>query len=157
MSNINDQNSQYNKMYSNGILTSLQLPKKRSKGCVWFLIIFLGFTVISIAVLSIVFFLNATNIFSNLGRYALKPTMKAINSDVLPVERTEFSNAYLKIFEHIEEKGITDIEPWTINAMTNLATSAKDHKISREECTAFIKLVDNESNFVTNKLGNKND
>ncbi len=40
MSNLNDNNSQNTKMYSNGILTSLLLPKKRSNGCVWFRINF---------------------------------------------------------------------------------------------------------------------
>jgi len=154
MSNLNDNNSQNTKMYSNGILTSLLLPKKRSSGCFWFLVVFLGFTVGATVALSIIFFLNATKIFSNIGRYALRPTMQAINSDVLPIERTEFSNAYIKIFDHIDEKGITDIDPWTITAMTNLATSAKDHKISREESIAFVKLVENESNTVTNKQEN---
>jgi len=154
MPKLNEHNSQHSIMYSNGILTSLILPRKRS-GCMWFTIIFLSCTLVAVVILSIVLFLNASKIFSNLGRYALTPTMQAIDSDVSPEERTEFSNAYIKIFAHIEERGITALEPWTINAMTNLATSAKDHKISREECVVFIELVENGSHSVTNKSGTK--
>jgi hypothetical protein len=156
MSNQNNKNIPQNvKVYSNGILTSLLLPRKQSKGCVWFIIAFTCFTLAAVAILSIVFFVNASKIFSNIGRYALTPTMQAIDSDVPPADRAEFSNAYIKIFNHIEEKGITGIEPWSVNAMTNLAASAKDHKISSNECAAFIELVEKGSNNVTNKSGIK--
>jgi len=151
MSNQINNSSQNIKVYSNGILTSLLLPRKRSKGCMWFVIAFVCFTVVAGTILSIVLFVNASKIFSNIGRYALTPTMQAIDSDVPKIERVEFSNAYVKIFNHIEEKGITGIEPWSINAMTNLAASAKDHKISRNECAVFIDLVKNGYNSVTNK------
>jgi len=151
MSNQINNNSQNVKVYSNGILTSLLLPRKRSKGCIWFVIAFACFTAAAGTILSIVFFVNASKIFSNIGRYALTPTMQAINSDVPQSERAEFSNAYVKIFDHIEEKGITGIEPWSINAMTNLAASAKDHKITQNECSVFIGLVEKGCNSVTNK------
>ena len=154
MSKLNEHNFQHAKMYANGILTSLILPRKRN-GCMWFTIVFLSCTFVALVILSVVLFLNASKIFSNLGRYALTPTMQAIDSDVSPEERTDFSNAYIKIFAHIEKKGITALEPWTVNAMTNLAASAKDHKISREECAVFITLVENGSHSVTNKSGTK--
>ena len=154
MSKLNEHNFQHAKMYANGILTSLILPRKRS-GCMWFTIIFLSCTLVAVVILSVVLFMNASKIFSNLGRYALTPTMQAIDSDVSSEERTEFSNAYMKIFTCIEKNGITALEPWTINAMTNLAASAKDHEISREECVAFIALVENGSHSVTNKSGTK--
>ncbi len=154
MSKLNEHNSQHAKAYANGILTSLILPRKRN-GCMWFTIVFLSCTLVALVILSVVLFLNASKIFSSLGRYALTPTMKAIDSDVSPEERAEFSNAYIKIFAHIEKKGITALEPWTVNAMTNLATSAKDHKISRKECGDFVLLVENGSHSVTNKSGTK--
>ena len=152
MQNPNNINFPNDKTYSNGILTSLLLPKKHGKGCLWFVITFVCFTIVAIVVLSIVFFVNASKIFSNIGRYALTPTMQAIDSDVPAIDRADFSNAYIKIFNHIEEKGITGIEPWSVNAMTNLATSAKDHKISRGECAAFIELV---KKGAKNKLNNQ--
>ncbi len=156
MSKLNEHNSQHDKVYANGILTSLILPRKRS-GCMLFTIAFLSCTLVAVIILSVVLFMNASKIFSNLVHYALTPTMQAIDSDVSSEERTEFSNSYIKIFAHIEKKGITAIEPWTVNAMTNLAASAKDHKISREECVSFIALVENGSQSVTNKSGTKND
>ncbi|RLD10199.1 MAG: hypothetical protein DRI44_06650 [Chlamydiae bacterium] len=157
MEKLIDNNSQYFKVYSRGILTSLLLPKKHGWGCVLFTIVFLSCTLIAVVVLSIILFMNASKIFSNLGRYALTPTMKAIERDVTPDERTEFSNAYIKIFATIQKNGLTDLKPWTINAMTNLAASAKDHKISREECAAFVSLVTNGTHSVTNKPGVKNE
>ena len=155
MSKLTECDSQKSKIYSSGILTSLMLPKKHGRGCILFVIFFLALTVGAAVVLSIIFFLNAAKIFSNIGRYALKPTMQVIADDVSTDERLEFSNAYVKVFENVEKKGITAIDKWALNAMTNLAESVKDHEINREECFTFIELVENKSNSVTNKSRNK--
>jgi len=155
MSQINSCNSKQNNVFAGGILTSLVLQKKRNTGCIWFAVAFLGCSLIAVVILSVVFFLNATKIFSNLGLYALTPTMHALENDVTTSERGDFSNAYVKIFSQIEKNGITAIEPWAINAMTNLATSAKDHKISREECASFILLVESGSEAGRDEPGKK--
>ena len=151
MVNSTECDSQKSKIHSSGILTSLLMPKKHGRGCILFAISFLVLTVGAAVVLSIIFFLNAAKIFSNIGRYALKPTMQLIAVDVSHNERADFSNAYVKVFENIEKNGITSIDKWTLSAMTNLAESIKDHKISRDESFAFIKLVERGSNSVTNK------
>jgi len=155
MVNSTEVDSQKTKIHSSGILTSLLMPKKHGRGCILFAISFLALTVGASIVLSILFFLNAAKIFSNIGRYAFKPTMQLIAADVSHNERTDFSNAYVKVFENIEKNGVTSIDKWTLSAMTNLAESIKDHKISRDECSTFITLVENESKSVTNKSKDK--
>ena len=127
--------------HTSGILTNLSRNTHKKKGCAWMIFIFLAWSLIITLILSIVFALNASKLFANLGRYALPATMQALDSNIPPDERNDFSNAYLYLFNQIDQDGFMSMKPWVVTAITNLAVSARDHKINSSERAEFCSSV----------------
>lgn len=134
---------------SDGILTSLHIPRNKSVGCIFFAGALIAFSFFAVIFLGTVLIFNFNKIFDGIGKIGLQSSFKIMEPDVPPDVRNDFSNAYMNIFHISKTNNSFYLQPWRAEAINILGKSFKDKKISKNECDEFINFI---NNSLTNSL-----